>query len=156
MRIPANFRNHAEAAKRYQAGICWLPTDNFVDRLFQVCASGLAVFLGNKTKVGGSVTDSNGMRLARLAGTWNHATSAAAYKRVNGTEYIFWVNSHGPRYTAKDLFNAPMDGAWMDRKTTTSFLSTAARYGRPGIVIPESVPVEWDSFEPIVRAKHAS
>lgn len=65
-------------------------------------------------------------------------TSFTAYRVVNGTEYVFWVNSHGPRYNPSDE-GEPGDGCWMTRAMVERMCSTMPLYGSPYVVIPESV-----------------
>jgi len=60
------------------------------------------------------------------------------YREVNGTEYIGWVNSHGERYKSSDE-GEPADMCWMNRDLVERFVSTAAGYGSPYAVFPESV-----------------
>jgi len=145
-------RTHANVALNYQSGLCWMPTDNLVDRVFEAAKAGFGIFLGNTIKVGGSSTDRNGVRVATLSGSWNHATSINSWVTVGGEEYVYWLNSHGRRYTAADILGSPADGAWMTKAIASRFLSTAGRYGRLGVVLSESIPVVYDSFEPIVKA----
>jgi len=79
-------------------------------------------------------------------------TSVSSYVNINGEEYIYWLNSHGPRYTQADRFRAPADGCWMSRAILRKWLSTVNRYGKPAIIIPENTVGSWDSLEPIVKA----
>ena len=150
--VPKDYMNHREEAAKHQSGICFMPLDNMVDRVIEVCKSGLALFLGNSTKVADRCASKNGMRIATLSGKWNHATAIGGYVFDGGEDYVFFLNSHGPRYKGADKYNAPLDGVWMNKAILKQFLSTAARYKHPAIIIPETPVVQWDSFEPIVKA----
>ena len=150
--VPKDYMDYHEEAAKHQSGICFMPLDNMVDRVVEVCKSGLALFLGNTTKVADKCAGKNGMRIATLSGKWNHSTSIGGYVFDGGEDYVFFLNSHGPRYKGADKYNAPSDGVWMNKQILTQFLSTAARYKHPAIIIPETPVVQWDSFEPIVKA----
>ena len=138
-RVPA-YKPHLEYAKRYQSGIMFL---NFrgkelADEIIKCCAAGLSVAVGNSTAVNGSTIDSNGVKIATLRGSWAHATHFTAYRVVRGTEYIGWVNSHGPRYKSSDE-GEPADMCWMNRVIVEQFVATATGYGPPYAVFPESI-----------------
>ena len=72
-------------------------------------------------------------------------TSFTGYRKVNGTEYIGWVNSHGARYKSSDE-GEPADMCWMDKTIGRKFCSTMHQYGPPYAVFPESVTVHDRSF----------
>jgi hypothetical protein len=150
---PSNYLQHKATAQAHQSGICFIPKDNLVERVFKACRAGFAMFLGNSTAVSGCTVDKNGRRIAKLSGSWQHATNLSCYDKVGSEEYIFWLNSHGSIYKASDAMGAPYDGNWMTRSITSSFLSTAAKFGQLAIVIPETVPVDYKSLTPIVQAK---
>ncbi len=135
-----SYREHLEAAKRYQSAILFLnfKGKTLADEIIQSCAAGLSVALGNSTAVSGSTVDSNGVKVATIRGSWAHATHFTGYRIVNGTEYVGWVNSHGARYKSSDE-GEPADMCWMNRSLVEQFVSTASGYGAPYVVIPESV-----------------
>jgi hypothetical protein len=137
--IPS-YKEHLEAAKDYQSAIMFLnyKGKELADEIIQCCAAGLSVAVGNSTAVSGSTTDTNGVKVAVLRGSWAHATHFTAYRIVKGTEYIGWVNSHGARYKASDE-GEPADMCWMSRSLVEQFVGTASGYGSPYVVIPESV-----------------
>ena len=135
-----SYKEHTSAAKDYQSAIMFLNFrgSELADEIIKCCAAGLAVAIGNSTAVSGCTSDRNGIKIAVLRGSWAHATHFTAYREVNGTEYIGWVNSHGERYKASDE-GEPADMCWMNRELVERFVSTAAGYGSPYAVFPESV-----------------
>ena len=134
------YKNHLDAAKQYQSAILFLDFrgKELADEIIQSCAAGLSVAIGNSTAVSGSTIDSNGVKVAVIRGSWAHATHFTAYRVVNSTEYVGWVNSHGARYKTSDE-GEPADMCWMTRPLVEQFVSTAPAYGAPYLVIPESV-----------------
>ncbi|MDR2170518.1 MAG: hypothetical protein LBP59_10285 [Planctomycetaceae bacterium] len=58
--------------------------------------------------------------------------------KKGNTEYAYWTNSHGKRYN-KSTFGEPFDGCWFDGKLLEAFLKTSFNYGKPYVVLPESV-----------------
>jgi len=140
-KMPVNWRNYIEDALDYQWSLAFLPGRNvadLADQIIAVCKGGFAVAFANSTAVNGATTDSNGVKIARIAGSWAHATSFTSYRVVNGTEYIFWVNSHGPIYGSSEE-GEPADGCWMTRSQVETMCKTSFHYGAPYAVIPESV-----------------
>jgi hypothetical protein len=135
-----SYKEHLDDAKDYQSAIMFLNFrgDELADEIIQCCAAGLAVAIGNSTAVSGCTEDRNGIKVATLRGSWAHATHFTAYRVVNGTEYIGWVNSHGARYKSSDE-GEPADMCWMSRDITERFVATATGYGSPYVVFPESV-----------------
>ena len=135
-----SYKEHLETAKLYQSAIMFLnfKGKELADEIIQCCAAGLSVALGNSTAVSGCTTDSNGVKVATLRGSWAHATHFTAYRTVKGTEYIGWVNSHGARYKSSDE-GEPADMCWMNRSLVEQFVATASGYGSPYVVFPESV-----------------
>lgn len=128
-----------ESAKKYQSSVLFLPQKNadLANEIIQSCRAGLAVSFGNSTAVSGSEIDGNGVKIARIRGTWAHATHFAGYRTVNGDEYIGWINSHGARYKSSDE-GEPADMCWMTRSQVEAMCATMARYGAPYIVFAES------------------
>jgi hypothetical protein len=135
-----DYQKHLDNARDYQSAVMFLNFrgDELADEIIQCCAAGLAVALGNSTAVSGSTSDRNGIKVATLRGSWAHATHFTAYRIVNGTEYIGWVNSHGARYKSSDE-GEPSDMCWMSRDIVERFVATAAGYGSPYVVFPESI-----------------
>ena len=86
----------------------------------------------------GCTIDSNNVKTATLRGSWAHATHFTGYRVVRNTEYIGWVNSHGPRYKSSDE-GEPADMCWMSRSLVEQFVATASGYGAPYAVFPESI-----------------
>jgi hypothetical protein len=135
-----DYKQHINDAKDYQSSIMFLNFrgNELADEIIQCCAAGLSVALGNSTAVSGSTIDKNGIKIVTLRGSWAHATHFTAYRVVNGTEYIGWVNSHGARYKTSDE-GEPADMCWMSRDLVERFVTTASGYGSPYAVFPESV-----------------
>jgi len=138
-RVP-NYKPHLEYAKKYQTGLLFLnfKGKELADEIIKCCAAGLGVAIGNGTAVSGCTIDSNGVKVATLRGSWAHATHFTGYRVVRGTEYIGWVNSHGPRYKSSDE-GEPADMCWMNRAIVEQFVATASGYGPPYVVFPESI-----------------
>jgi len=131
-RMPSNYKNYTEAAKKHQSGLVFL---NFrgkelADEIIQTCAAGFGIAIGNGTAVNGSTQDSNGVKIPTLRGSWAHATSFIGYRIVKRVEYVGWVNSHGGRYPSSDE-GEPADMCWMPRSIVESFVATASGYGPP-------------------------
>ena len=145
--MPSNYKQYLDEALKYQSAIMFLNFrgDDLCNEIFACCAAGLSVAVGNSNAVSGSTIDKNGIKVATVSGNWAHATSFAGYRKVNGTEYIGWVNSHGARYKSSDE-GEPADICWMDKKTACQFCSTMHQYGPPYAVFPESVTVQDRSF----------
>ena len=138
--MPSNYKSYLDEALKYQSSILFLDFrgDDLCDEIFRCCAAGLSVAVGNSNAVSGATIDKNGIKVAMVSGNWAHATVFTGYRKVNGTEYIGWVNSHGSRYKTSDE-GEPADMAWMDRKAASKFCSTMHHYGPPYVVFPESV-----------------
>jgi len=135
-----NYKPFLDTAKRYQAALAFIPGTgkDLANEIVACCAAGLSVALGNSTAVNGAKYDKNGVKVATLRGSWAHATHFTAYRVVNGTEYIGWINSHGSIYGVSDE-GEPADMCWMDRVTLEKFVATASGYGKPYAVMPESI-----------------
>ncbi len=134
------YEKFLDDAKKFQSAILFL---NFLgkelaDEIIQCCAAGLSVPVANSLAVTGCTIDKNGVKVATLGGYWAHMTHFTAYRIVNGTEYIGWVNSHGPRYQSSDE-GEPADMCWMARAQVEQFVASADGYGPPYVVFPESI-----------------
>ncbi len=144
---------YLEEAKQYQSAILFLKFKNAADLANEImlsCAAGLTIPCGNSTAVSGSTTDKNGVKIAVLRGRWAHATHFTSYRKVRGTEYVGWVNSHGSKYGVSDE-GEPGDMCWMDRSILERFCATMSGYGPPYLVFPESVTrTDWSFY---VKAK---
>lgn len=138
-RIPKNYRNYEDEAKRYQSSVLFLDFsgEELVEEIFACCQAGQSIAMGNSTAVSGSQLDENGVKVAVLSGRWAHATHFTSYRRTGGKEYIGWVNSHGDIYSSSDEED-PGDMCWMDKKTAIEFCSTIPQYGAPYVVFPEA------------------
>jgi hypothetical protein len=138
--MPRDYKNYLDDAAKYQSAILFLNFrgDELCEEIFQCCAAGLSVVVGNSNAVSGCTIDKNGIKVAETGGSWAHATHFTECRTVNGTEYVGWVNSHGEIYKTSDE-GEPADMCWMDRKTANKFCSTMYYYGAPYVVFPESV-----------------
>jgi hypothetical protein len=128
-RMTPDKRNRIESARGearlHQIGACRLPGTGreMAQRIVQCVRAGLTVPIGNNIAVSGSTVDRNGMRIATLGGSWMHATVFCGYAVVNGTVYVYWMNSHGNRYRGADRFGAPESGCWMTLEVLERFCS---------------------------------
>lgn len=146
--MPDGYATYKEDALDHQWGIAFLPgrtKSDLAEDIFQCCKAGFGVAFANSTAVSGATTDANGIKIAVIRGTWAHATSFTQYRKINGTEYVFWVNSHGPIYGSSDE-GEPADGCWMTRSQIEIMCSSAFAYGQPYLVIPESTWVKDDNL----------
>jgi hypothetical protein len=128
-------------AKRNQSAILFLTSETaagLAAQIFELCRAGLGVVVGNGTAVNGSTVDKNNVQVATLGGSWKHATSFNTWMSYKGTQYVYWTNSHGGKYT-KSTMGEPFDGCWMPMETVVKFMGTSFRYGKPYCVIPEAV-----------------
>jgi hypothetical protein len=143
LQVP-NYMPFTREALNYRTGIIFLSAGSgapLARQIARCCRAGLGVACGNSTAVRGSMRDSNGIKVAVIGGSWGHATSFTGYRVVNGEEYVFWVNSHGPRYGTSGE-GEPADGAWMRvEKELAQFCTTMARYGAPYTVLPRALTV---------------
>ena len=147
LNIP-DYARFSGIALQHQAGIVFLPEENLSKNIARCCRAGLGVACGNSTAVYGSTRDSNGVKIAQLGGYWAHATSFTGYREIKKTEYVFWVNSHGPKFGQSDE-GEPADGAWMRvDKELAVFCSTMLDYGPPYAILPEGVIVRDPSHKP--------
>lgn len=146
-RMPPHWRDAEKDAEQYQSAILFLEFrgEELVEEIFRSCRAGLSIAFGNSMAVRGCRVDENGVRVAVIGGTWAHATHFTAFRQVNQTEYIGWVNSHGNIYTAGDE-GEPGDMCWIDRKTAIRFCDSIPMYGAPYVVFPESVWREDESL----------
>lgn len=101
--------------------------DAIIDCVFTACRGGYPVIFGNTTAVqDGHDLDSNGVAVARCNGSsWGggHAQAWIDYKKVNGTEYVLYANSHGNRYTSNDK-QIPGWSVWMPKETVKRMISS--------------------------------
>jgi hypothetical protein len=145
--MPRDYKNYLADALKYQSAIVFLDFrgDELCEEIFECCAAGLAVAVGNSSAVSGHTRDKNGIKIATLGGSWAHATHFTSHRIVNGTEYIGWVNSHGGIYPSSDE-GEPADMCWMDKKTASKFCASMHYYGPPYAVFPESVTLPDNSL----------
>lgn len=137
-----DYKQYTGEATRYQSAVMFLDFrgEELCDEIFSCCRAGLSVSFGNSNAVRGCSIDKNGVKVAIVGGGWAHATHMTGYRKVGDTEYVGWVNSHGPIYKSSDE-GEPADMCWMDRKSAVKFCSTMHLYGSPYIVFPESITI---------------
>ena len=139
--IPANYRSCFEEALDYQWSLAFLTGRNASDlaeQIIMVCKAGFGVAFANSTAVSGATQDGNGIKIAVIRGSWAHATHFVAYRVVDDTEYVGWVNSHGPIYGSSSE-DEPADMCWMTRAQLETMCESSFGYGAPYVVIPESI-----------------
>lgn len=86
--------------------------------------SGRPVVIGNDVALRDGVKqDANGMFITEASGGWGggHATCAIDYRKVNDTEYVYIVNSHGNIYNSGT--DIPAFGAYITRASLVKYLS---------------------------------
>lgn len=120
----------SEARKRQMGWATFDQTNDagaVVDAVFLACRAGFPVLFGNSTAVqDGYDLDSNGVAVARVNGSgWGggHAQAWIDYKKVNGTEYVLYANSHGNRYTSNDR-QIPGWTIWMTKDRVRRMVSS--------------------------------
>ena len=113
-----------ENAARHQIGISLYdgPKEDIPEILFTLCRKGYSAIVGNCTAVkDGRIRDANGVETVEVSSQrWAHATAFGGFQNVGGTEYIFWINSHGEIYPAED--GSPAFGGWMTMETLQKFI----------------------------------
>jgi hypothetical protein len=138
-----------EEAKLHQFGACRLSGSGkgLAAKIILSLRAGLVVCIGNSVRVGGCLTDGNGMRVATLSGNWMHATLFDGYTVVKGRTYFHWTNSHGNRYKDKDKYGSPESGCWMGSETLEKFCS--GRYADAFSIYRSEAPVaEREGYAP--------
>lgn len=131
--VPDNYEEYEDLAVGFQNGLCFVESEDpeeITEKIFRACHAGLSWSFGNSHAVRGAKEDENGVKVAVLGGLWKHATSFSGYRIVNGTEYIFWQNSHLPEYGQSEE-GEPAYGAYMPRSTVGRFCRSMALYGYP-------------------------
>lgn len=109
-------------AMNHQICYCLYEGNDPAEAVLQACRKGFTVLLGNSVGIAsGRIKDANGVEVVRLSGSWAHAQAGGGFQIVNGTRYIYWMNSHGPIYQASD--GTPPIGGWMPESTLRQFLS---------------------------------
>lgn len=147
----ASAKSAQDTAAKYQSAIMFLDFkgDELADEIIQCCRAGLSIAFGNSTAVSDSTTDSNGVKIAKISGSWAHAQAFTGFRIVNRTPYVYWVNSHGLIYGSSDE-GEPADGCWMSQSQVEKMASTMHHYGSPYAVFPESI---WTSSQSVIPAK---
>ena len=132
-RVPSFTPGAKKNALENQSAIVFL---NSAEKVRQCLRGGVAVALGNGTRVSGASKDGNGMPLASIGGSWAHATHFAGWVKLKGTDYYLWINSHGKRYVTGTLGETG-DGCWMTKDVMDRFLASARGYGDCVAVLAE-------------------
>jgi len=118
------FTSEAQAnALKNQSALMFL---NNLDNVLKCLQGGVAVAFGQDLAVSGSEMKDD-MPMAVFRGSWAHATHFAAWLNKSGTDYYYWVNSHGKRYKTGSLGETG-DGCWMTEAMLRKFLSSRS-YG---------------------------
>lgn len=112
-----------ENAKKHQIGLSYYTGDEPVEDLLRALKKGFTAIVGQSNAVQpNTYKDENGVECVRVGGSWSHATAFGGWKNVNGTDYVFWINSHGNIYPSDD--GSPAFGGWMDAKTLKEFCAS--------------------------------
>jgi hypothetical protein len=154
IQLTADVRRRIEAAtevaKLNQFGACRLPGSgkSLADKIVLCLRAGMVVPIGNSVRVLGCRTDSRGMRVAILGGSWKHATLLDGIVVVNGTVYVHWTNSHGNLYRTSDKFDSPESGCWMTLDQLVQFCG--GRYADAFCIYRAEAPTDTErvSFAP--------
>lgn len=129
-RYDSDWRKYDEAAKSRQMGFALIEEENgeqlsaldLVDSIIKCCRGGLSVEIGQSRAVRDGVqTNSDGVDVGVIGGSWSHATAFSGYKKVNGNDYVFWINSHGNIYKSND--GTPDYGCWFGRDELYRFVN---------------------------------
>ena len=107
-------------AKEHQIGICLYDGRDPVEAILETCRKGLSCFVGNSVAVKGTKQDDRGVYVADLGGTWSHATAFCGWTKVDGCQYVYWINSHGNIYQTPD--GTPDFGCWMSVPVLRKFM----------------------------------
>lgn len=134
-----------EEAKKHQAGIIPIEgrPDELVDKIFRACRGLCSICFGSGIFYSSATKDSNGVKVMTSRQSGGHAQAFTAWKEVNGTEYIFNINSHGPNYTGD---SSPDFGAWITKDILATYAKDMSQYGDPWVVFPEGETIKNDSF----------
>ena len=114
-------------AQNNQTGFAYVSergADRKVDVVLLSLRSGRPVVIGNDIALrDGCRQDANGMHITDVGGSWGggHATAAIDYRKVNDTEYIYIVNSHGNIYNSGT--SIPAFGAYITKSGLKRYLS---------------------------------
>lgn len=114
-------------AEKNQAGFAYVSergADRKVDVILLSLRSGRPVVIGNDIALrDGCRQDANGMYITDVGGSWGggHATCAIDYRKVNDTEYVYIVNSHGNIYNSGT--SIPAFGAYITKAGLKRYLS---------------------------------
>lgn len=114
-------------AEKNQTGFAYVSemgADRKTDVVILSLRSGRPVVIGNDIALrDGCRQDANGMYITDVGGGWGggHATCAIDYRKVNDTEYIYIVNSHGNIYNSGT--SIPAFGAYITKAGLKRYLS---------------------------------
>ena len=146
---PDKYKDYRQEAKEFQAycvAIPWNSIDFVVNVIFLAARAGFATQVGNTKWPTSKQAQGKGPARAVFSSGGGHATMAGADWRpatVNTSnnfrfsEAIFFVNSHGDKYTANSEKDEPKYGCWLTREDCKTYLQTAKNFGSPIIYIPE-------------------
>lgn len=133
---PTDWRDHTDAAERYQSAIVFLDHD-YPDRIVKACRAGFGIVLGNSQAISGDEDDKNGVPIPVYRGWWAHATGFGAWMETGGTEYVWWRNSHDKIY--RSFKGSPQDGLWTPISMLPAFCRSIDNYGSAYVKIPRAI-----------------
>lgn len=110
----------AQAASLRQIQTCTVDLDgeellNAIDLLLR---ADRVVEIGNSVAVAGETTDTNGVNVAKIGGSWSHATCLTEILTIGGTDYYRWDNTHGNKYSGQ---HGPKTGTLMRKQELRNF-----------------------------------
>ena len=119
----------AAGALRNQSIPCYLPNLSF-DTFYELARAGIAANIGSTTWPSGAVVDSNGISVGQGISRGAHATMVGGFAiEINGTRYVYWQNSHGPRYKVGTRIKQSAFGCFLTPQTW-NLLAIDNRFGR--------------------------
>lgn len=139
-KLPQGYDNAEAEAMKLQGSPVFLSgktPDDLTEETFRLCRAGIGVACANSTAVSGVTTDSNGIKVAVIRGSWAHAWAFVGHRKFKGEEYLAWCNSHGAIYGESE--GCPGDMLWMPKHQVKQMFSTSRLYGQPYAVISESL-----------------
>jgi hypothetical protein len=141
----ANKQRFSPNALKHQSTPCYLPNVSF-DTFYEVARAGWCCNIGSSSWASGSVIDANGMSVGNGKSTGAHATCLGGFAiEINGTKYILWTNSHGPRFRQGTRIKQNPFGCFMT-KQNWNLLAISTRFGTPYINFSEMGHIEHARF----------
>ena len=120
----------AAGALRNQSIPCYLPNLSF-DTFYELGRAGIAANVGSSTWPSGASVDRNGVSVGQGVSRGAHATMVGGFAiEINGVRYVYWQNSHGPRYRVGTRIKQSAYGCFLTPQTW-GLLALDPRFGRP-------------------------